>query len=237
MHRVMNENPRHGNKGAAFGLIMIIIGFIIIANQFDIFPYRIREILFSWQAILIVIGVVFVTTRDRYSGYILMGVGGFFILPEIFDIPFELRQIFWPMVFILGGILIIFKGTAIFSRHRSPRNGSEEDYVDDVNIFGGGDYIISSKNFKGGSIISVFGGGKYDFRQANLGAEKCVLELVNIFGGVSLIVPSDWNVKSEVVGIFGGFSDKRHILDPDSTKTLIVKGVAIFGGGDIKNMS
>jgi len=51
MHRVMNENPRHGNKGAAFGLIMIIIGFIIIANQFDIFPYRIREILFSWQAI------------------------------------------------------------------------------------------------------------------------------------------------------------------------------------------
>ncbi|MCF8381619.1 MAG: cell wall-active antibiotics response protein [Bacteroidales bacterium] len=237
MNRVTNENPRHGSKGAAFGLIMIIVGLVIIANQFIEIPFRLREILFSWQAILILIGVVLVTSRDRFSGYILMGVGGFFLLPELFDIPFEFRRIFWPMLFIIGGILIIFKGTGLITRHRSGRGGSEEDYVDDVNIFGGGDYIISSKNFKGGSIISVFGGGKYDFRQSDLGPDKCYLEVVNVFGGASLIVPSDWNVKTEVVGIFGGFSDKRHILDPNPKKTLIVKGIAVFGGGDIKNLS
>ena len=237
MHKVMNENPRRGSKGAAFGLIMIIVGFVIIANQFNVIPFKMREILFTWQAILIVIGVVFVTTRDRYSGYILMGIGAFFLLPEIIDMPFQYRHMFWPLVFILGGVLIIFKGTGIISRHRFSRGGSGEDYIDDVNIFGGGDYIITSKNFKGGSIVSIFGGGKYDFRQSNLGEERCIIEVVNIFGGASLIVPSDWKIKLEMVSIFGGFSDKRHIIDPNPQKTLIVKGVSLFGGGDIKNLS
>jgi hypothetical protein len=61
------------------------------------------------------------------------------------------------------------------------------------------------------------------------------LECVNIFGGSSMIVPSDWNIVVEVVSIFGGFADKRVPTVVDPTKTLIIKGVAIFGGGEIKN--
>lgn len=237
MRKVMNKNPRRSSKGAVFGIAMVLIGFVIIANQLDFIPFRIREILFTWQTLLIVLGVFFVTSRDRFTGYILMGVGGFFLLPEMIDVPWEYRPMFWPIMFILLGIVIILKGSGLISRHRFSRGGSEEDYIDDVNIFGGGDRIITSKNFKGGSIINVFGGGKYDFRQSTLGADKCVLEVVNIFGGCILIIPSDWNVKSEVVGFFGGFSDKRHILDPNPEKILIIKGVAVFGGGEIKNMS
>jgi hypothetical protein len=57
-----------------------------------------------------------------------------------------------------------------------------------------------------------------------------------LFGGSNLIVPDDWKVKSEVVSILGGFSDKRLIVpNPDTEKTLLVKGVVIFGGLELKS--
>lgn len=237
MNKIMEDPGRRTSKGAIFGLIMIVIGIALIANQFDIIPDNWHNLIFRWQTILIVLGVIFVTTREnRVTGYILMGIGGFFLLPELIDVPWEYRRMFWPIVFIIGGLIIIFKGTGMLRSRRISGAANDEDIIDDVNIFGGGDRQITSQNFKGGSIVSVFGGGKYDFRQAKLGKEKCIIDMVNIFGGANLIVPSDWNVKSEITGIFGGFSDKRHIVQPDTTKTLIVKGVSIFGGGDLKNV-
>lgn len=217
-----------------FGIVLVLVGFALIARQFDFLPYQLENVLFTWQAFLILLGVVFITARDnRVTGYILIGIGGFFLIPEVADFPWEYRRLFWPTIFIIVGLLIIFKGASVFRTRKY--SGSDADILDDINVFGGSDKIISSENFKGGSIVSIFGGGKYDLRHAGL-AEDCELEVVNIFGGTNLLVPPDWNVKSEVTGIFGGFSDKRSTVEPNKNKTIIVKGVAIFGGGDIKNM-
>ena len=234
MERELDTRKRKSTAGL-FGIILVIIGAALIANQFDLIPYNLRNVLFTWQAFLILLGVIFVTTRDsRVTGYILMGVGGFFIIPEIADVTWEYKRLFWPVLFIIIGLIIIFKGGSLFrSRVYS---GTNSDQIDDVNVFGGSDKIISSNNFQGGSIVSVFGGGKYDLRQAALSHKGCELEVVNVFGGINLLIPPDWNVKTEVVGIFGGFSDKRSSVQPDVEKTIIIKGVAIFGGGDIKNM-
>jgi len=234
MERELDTRKRKSTAGL-FGIILVIIGAALIANQFDLIPYNLRNVLFTWQAFLILLGVIFVTTRDsRVTGYILMGVGGFFIIPEIADVTWEYKRLFWPVLFIIIGLIIIFKGGSLFrSRVYS---GTNSDQIDDVNVFGGRDKIISSNNFQGGSIVSVFGGGKYDLRQAALSHKGCELEVVNVFGGINLLIPPDWNVKTEVVGIFGGFSDKRSSVQPDVEKTIIIKGVAIFGGGDIKNM-
>jgi len=59
--------------------------------------------------------------------------------------------------------------------------------------------------------------------------------MVALFGGSSLIVPSDWNVKVEVFNIFGGYVDRRMSNQVDYNKTLVIKGVTIFGGGDVKS--
>ena len=58
-----------------------------------------------------------------------------------------------------------------------------------------------------------------------------------IFGGTTIMVPKEWNVRVMVTPIFGGFSNKvfRNPIAPvDTTRTLIIKGVTIFGGGEIK---
>jgi hypothetical protein len=59
-----------------------------------------------------------------------------------------------------------------------------------------------------------------------------------IFGGSKFIVPEDWDVKMEVTTVFGGFSDKRHrsIVVPDASRKLVIRGEAIFGGGELTNI-
>ncbi len=66
-----------------------------------------------------------------------------------------------------------------------------------------------------------------------------VLNVTAIFGGSTIIVPRDWNVIMNVTPIFGGFSNKirrEPNLVVDQTRTLIIKGTAIFGGGEVKSL-
>jgi len=93
-------------------------------------------------------------------------------------------------------------------------------------------------NFKGGSMVAIFGGSKVDLTHCGIAeGDRPVIEMVCIFGGNSLMVPSDWNVKVEIFNIFGGYADKRigSQQTVDNKKTLVLKGVTIFGGGEVKS--
>jgi len=113
---------------------------------------------------------------------------------------------------------------------------SNLDYLDSVNVFGGSHQIVYSKNFKGGEITAVFGGCDVNLTQADFEGEV-VIDVTAVFGGTKIIVPPGWLIKSEVTAIFGGLDDKRSVqpLVDVPTKILIIKGVAMFGGIDIRN--
>lgn len=113
---------------------------------------------------------------------------------------------------------------------------STEDYVDATAVFGGVKKNIISKNFRGGEVVSVFGGTELNMSQADL-QQPAVLEATQIFGGTTLIVPPHWQVKSEAVAILGGIDDKRPIMPGgyDPNKVLIIKGTSMFGGLQIKS--
>ncbi len=234
----MNQiiEKKQGRSRAILGIVLLIIGCALIANQFNFIPFHIRDYIFTWQAILILIGVIMLTRKENtFTGYILIGVGAFFLIPHFVDLPFEYRGIIWPVFIVLLGVLLIFRSTNIFGTGRIER-GFSDDYIDDLNIFGGHDRKINSMSFRGGKITSAFGGGTYDLTSAQLAPGVNVLDQVTIFGGSKLIVPNDWDIKIEVVAIFGGFSDKRGKLPVQtsvSEKRLVIKGVAIFGGGEI----
>ncbi len=234
----MNQiiEKQQGKSRAIFGVVLLLIGAALIANQFNIIPFEIRDVLFTWQAILILVGAVMLTRKENsFSGFILIGVGAFFLIPRFVDLPFEYRGLFWPVFLVLLGILMIFRSNSIFGREKLER-GFSDDYVDDLNVFGGHDRKFNSMSFRGGKITSVFGGGTYDLTSAQLAPGVNILDQVTIFGGSKLIVPNDWDIKIEVTAIFGGFSDKRGKLPVQtsiSEKKLVIKGVAIFGGGEI----
>jgi predicted membrane protein len=171
-----------------------------------------------------------------------------FWLPELLDYRIRFSTIFWPSLLIGIGLIILTRrgeGGAEKSNRRSRQhvfnannnpNTNPDEYIDELAIFGGGHTRVTSDNFKGGKITAIFGGGDIEMKSAKLSPEGAVIDTFVLFGGSNLIVPDDWKVKSEVVSILGGFSDKRLIVpNPDTEKTLLVKGVVIFGGLELKS--
>ncbi len=111
-----------------------------------------------------------------------------------------------------------------------------DDYLDTVSVFGGVKKIILSKDFKGGEIVNIFGGAEVDFIQADING-RVIVDITQIFGGVKIIVPSNWQVVSDIAAVFASVDDKRMKTTAplSSNKILVLKGVSIFAGIDIRS--
>jgi predicted membrane protein len=239
------ENPHRSSNRVVIGVVLVIAGFFLAIKNFGFLPLFLYDIIFSWQMLLIVIGLVMSLRSDkRTAGLILMSVGGFFLIPLIFHATFPQYNMFWPAIFIIIGVIFIF---TTGSKYRNPHwrhhhftdtTMSTEDFIDYLNIFSGGERQVISDNFKGGKVTSIFGGNEIDLTKAKLASGRNELEIACIFGGTTLIVPDDWTVIIDVVPILGGFSDSRK-LSPgrtvDPLKQLVIKGAVVFGGGEIKS--
>jgi len=219
------------------GIIFVAIGALLILKNLDILSYDISRILISWQMLLIVIGAYNLNRKANSAGWILIVIGTFFMIPKMMDVPYDFFHNFWPAIFVLVGIVFIFQ----WRKTPNFTFGGEvdkNDVLDETAIFGGRNLSLVSDQFKGGKITCIFGGSKINLLYCKP-VEGCVIDIATIFGGTKIIVPENWNVKTEVVSIFGGFEDKRGnsvISRVDQSKVVIIKGSAIFGGGEITSM-
>jgi len=240
-----NETKRTSNpemKKYVFGVIVIVAGILLLLSNTGILPWNLRHIIFSWQMLLICIGLVsFFSSESRTPGTLLIFIGTLFILPKLFCFSFNVWHLFWPAILIGIGVLMLFKRSPKNLvewrfRHKAP-SSLGEGYIHEDNIFSGGKQSIVHQEFRGGQINCIFGGSEVDLTQAILAEGINELEINTVFGGVTLIVPADWRVQLKMTSIMGGFADKRAYVkeNPDATRTLIIKGSTIFGGGEIKS--
>lgn len=220
------------------GAILIVLGFLFFLNSLDILDFSISRIVFSWPFFFILIGVfTIINTKKKLLGGILSGLGAIFIVPRIFPSVDYDGTIVFAIIFIALGLFIIFNRTGK-EKEKVIIDEQRKDYIDDIAIFGGGEKVISSENFRGGNITAIFGGSEIDLTNCSLAEGINVIDVLCIFGGTSLIVPKDWNVIVNITPIFGGFSNKSFKAPNPSinkSKTLIIKGLAVFGGGEIKS--
>lgn len=236
-------------KRIAFGFVLVVVGILFMLRKMNFIDPAVEHWLFTWQMLLIAIGFVNLFSRDSYvAGLILIMIGTFFLVPEVLTIPFNFAAMFWPLLLVGAGVLMILKHSIGSSKSTSKccYNGMQEKettlnddgFLEDFNLFGGTKRRINSV-FKGGKFVNVFGGSELDLSQATLGDNVAIIEVICVFGGVTFKIPSDWEVQVEVVPVLGGFSDKRSyvrtsIVEP--RKKLIIKGVCVFGGGEIKDL-
>ena len=262
--------PYIKDKRYLVGIILILIGALLIIENIRFIPNFIPWWVWSWQFLLITIGVFSLLTSDNQGpGIILIGIGTVFLLSDIlpsiwpgfFHFFTNTGHLFWYLVIIVVGASLILRsrsgskpGGGPTKRHsRRPgfqqandddatietdfSAGDANDYIDELAIFGGGEKIVTSDNFKGGRVTTIFGGTDIVLHQSKLAPGVHQIEVFALFGGWTLHVPPNWQVKSEVLAIFGGMSDKRY-LNPDTirdnSRQLIIKGVVMFGGGEIK---
>ncbi len=243
-----NYKPNNTRK-VVFGLIIVALGALLLADNFEGLSEHIRSVVFSLPMLIVAIGILNLFGRRSYvTGVIIIMVGVFFLIPKIFyNIDPDFTRLFWPSILIAIGILIIVRRGMghdhhhhHFHKHFHDYTAKEtsDGYIDEVNIFGGNKSKIVSQNFKGGKITSIFGGSELDFTHAQLAEGTNVIDMVCMFGGTSMILPADWYVRSKVVSILGGFADKRLNISNPAVKDreLVIKGIAIFGGGEIKSI-
>jgi|AntRauTorcE11898_2_1112593.scaffolds.fasta_scaffold02397_3 predicted membrane protein len=231
------------SKKLVLGLVVLTAGVLFLFNRLDMIPPHVATHLFSWQMLLIAIGVVTVAGhKNSVTGWIIMAVGGFFLLTDIFIFPATFRDVFWPLLIIGVGLVILFKGRSRGSHALVPRGGryheesADDTTFEDVSVFGGSKKSYHLKNMRSGTVVAIFGGSELDLRECVMSEHGAVIELFNMFGGSTLIIPKEWKVKSDVVAIFGGFDEDNQpvITEKEDKKVLFIKGLAIFGGGEIK---
>jgi len=235
----MSENNEAIDKRLVLGVLLIVLGGIFLLDTLDVLQFSFSRIVFSWGFLLFVIGIfTLMNTTKKLFGVILTGLGIIFLVPRIFPGIHYNAGIVLPLILIALGIYIIFNkrrqdGESSF-HFQSEIN---KDKIDDVAIFGGGTKIISSDNFKGGNITAIFGGSEINLMNCKLAEGDNIIDVLTIFGGTTIIVPKEWNVVVNVTSILGGFSNKS-VRNPgvviDQSRTLYIKGLAMFGGGEIK---
>ncbi len=223
------------------GLILITIGAILLMRWLGVLPFTLPFYVFSWQMILIILGVVLMLTeKNKSTGLILFVIGAVFLSQNIFGVGLrEVIQVAIPIVFLIVGIYILMPRKKYpKSRFNKIESDDAMDSIDEVNIFSGGNKNINSRNFKGGEVTCIFGGSELSFKNADLARGVNVVDVTCIFGGFTFYVPEDWTVKTESTVLFAGFSDARAKSNPnlvtDPEKVLLIRGTLLFGGGEIK---
>lgn len=223
-------SQRNRSASWVFGIILLVIGTLLFVERSDFFFYHVNLPwwIFSWHTVFIAIGIILiVSTPNKTAGIILAGIGGLTLIPH-----------WWPILIILLGIyLITRKGGSNFN-FTSSGTENTPDTIDVVTVFGGCNKFFQSDNFKGGTVLATFGGSEINLYGCKLAEGINYIDVTAIFGGTTIQAPSEWNIQIDVTPIFGGATDKR-IKSPnivyDTTRVLVVKGIAIFGGIDIKN--
>lgn len=232
-------STQNQSRTLAIALLIIAAGVLLLVNSLNLIPYEIRRIVISWQMLLIAIGFVsLLTSKEKITGLVLIAIGGIFLIAKLSDLPVSVWSILWPTVLIIIGVSLLYSHSRKGSFQMVNEGEDSGDYIDEVAIFGGNEKSITARNFRGGKITNIFGGSELNFSKAELAEGESQIEVLYIFGGSSIIVPPDWDVNMDVVSVFGGFSDKRykkHDTDTDVRKRLTIKGLVIFGGGDLKS--
>jgi len=245
------------------GLLLLGVGSILLLKEFGVdfptwlFTWPMLLIAFG---LLAGAGNTF-----RDPGWVIIcGVGFVFLLDKIWpNIP--IYHFIWPILIIALGLIIILaprRHKLWHARYEerwkeyndqpntlntdtlpetpdtsetANRNRGGDNWLDTVSIFGTIKKTVYTKNFKGGDIVSIFGGAEINLTQADFEG-KIVIEMVQIFGGAKLIVPPHWQIRSEMVAVFGGIEDKRTPqASYDSNKVVVLNGTTFFGGIEIRS--
>lgn len=241
---------QNSNGRIWIGVILVIIGGLFLMDNFGFpwfYSFNLRHLIFSWHTIFIIVGLVLVLNhKDNFLGYIFLGIGAFGILRHFpFFSQFDFGDL-WPVILLFVGLWLILRKNGQsqikdqFQSEGDSKSGQQSassyDYIDETSIFNSINKIIRSDNFRGGKVTTIFGGTKLNLTEAKLAPGESNLELTTIFGGAEIHVPPNWRVLLNITSIFGGFEDKRYAKynnEEFSEGILIIKGVTLFGGGEI----
>lgn len=110
------RNKSH-NAGRSLGIFLIMMGILSAVVIFDLLRLGDPDEYIKWQILLIFIGLLSLFNKNGVAGLAMIAAGTWFLLPETdMDLPEIFFSIYWPALFVLGGIIILLGG--IFNRNK-----------------------------------------------------------------------------------------------------------------------
>jgi predicted membrane protein len=245
IRKLSHPHWRHTVNAIVTALVFIVAGGMLLGRNLGLVPGYVFHIVVSWQMLLIVLGLSSLIKRNLTTGFVLLAVGTFFLIPALTGVEKEWFRTYWPVIFIIIGVVLLFKRRN-FKHHveckwnnehiTSEELSSEDGFVKTNVSFGSARYIVLDPVFRGADIDVSFGSVTLDLRKTSLAEPQTYLDIDCAFSGVDLFIPSHWNVQVETDSVLSECKDKRHISQTiDYEHKLIVKGDLAFSGIVIKN--
>jgi predicted membrane protein len=230
------------------GVLLILIGGVLLGINLGYIPESFKQVLLSWQMIIVLLGLISLLARSIFWGLFLVFAGGLLLVPKlamVFPGVFmdNFSKIYLPLLVSVTGLLILIailirrKRSNSWEKHweqHTTRQTIESDFSK-TNTFGKGEYIVLEPEFRGGIVKTTFGATELDLRKTSLPEGDTYLDITAVFSGIILFIPDEWKVISQVETAFGGIDDKRQVQDVDSSRRLILVGSCVFSGCEIKN--
>ena len=235
----MSRRPgRNVEGGLIGGTVIVVVGLIFLLDNMGM--VSIGHLFRFWPLILVIGGLAsLVSPQGRVKGLVLIVLGTLFELDALGIAHFRWSSL-WPLA-IIGAGLVVMWTTLEARRMVDGKAGDSRNVLNEFALFGGCERRVTSPDFKGGSITAIFGGVEIDLRQANIADDEAELVINAVFGGCEVRVPEAWEIVAHGQGIFGGYVDSTKGYVPTEAlggaprKVLLLRGVAIFGGVEIKN--
>jgi predicted membrane protein len=206
-----NKEVRHGQSRIWLAVVLVLVGGSLLLQELK-FPLPVW--LFSWQMLLIVIGVCMGFNHGfrGASWAILILVGGIFFLDDLFP-GFSLHRFIWPLIILSIGILMLVR----------PRRHSQWDWHDweqkwkkkhDWKSRGQWKFTPSVES---SPVTGTSGSGSEDF-----------FESTSVFGGVKKVILSKNFKGGDITCFMGGC--EIDFTQADIQGRVAIDVTQVFGG-------
>lgn len=228
-----NQNPQmppsNNKSSTTVGAIIILFGVFLLLNNLDL-GFLFPGWLFSFPMILIIIGLVIgINSKfEKKSSFILLTIGGIFLLRKIFD-DFNPFQVLLPAIAIVIGIYIINRNRKAPTIPTPPENTPPPHPTDE---FDWDRRVVDMTNDDGtnnqnSSQTNAGHSGAYNqFHYA-----ENYLKVDAIFGNSNKIILSKNFLGGTITNIFG--SSVINLLQADISQPVVIDTFQLFGSTKI----